>query len=426
MITKLDRQIAPKINYISNVEFVEPKQLKLKSGAKIHYFDTGEQDVVKIEFHFRAGTKYSDNPLVAQFASKLMTEGTSSRKSSEIAEKLDFMGAHLMTDFDKDYASVSLVALNKYIGEGLEIVADIILNAIFPEEEIEIYLRKIRSDFEINNMKVAYLSRKHFGEKLFGANHYYGRAVQISDFEEINKEMILDFYNKFYKNCEFEIFASGKVDTKVVQNIDERFGVWTFKHKINQNMVENERLLVGYNLIEKPDAIQNAIRSGKFWADKSSPDWHGLKVLNVILGGYFGSRLMKNIREDKGLTYGIGSGIGSLEEVNYFFISTEVKSEMTELALQEIKHEINILREEYVGEDELQLVKSYIQGSFRRSFDGPFIMIERFKSLYLNGLDYNFYADYITKVKSITPFELKDLAVKYLDPESFLTVVVGK
>lgn len=422
---KLIRTEAPANKDISGVDFIKPKYLQLRNGVKVYYFDNGEQEVAKVELNFKSGTKYHQNPIVAQFAIKLMTEGTENNTSSEIAEKLDFIGAHLITDFDKDYASVSLVSLTKHLETGLSVMKDVVTKAIFPQHEIDVLMNKVKSEFEINNMKVAYLSRKYFGEKLFGVDHYYGKSVYIADFESVDRVSIIDFYNSNIKGCSFEVFISGKITSEIIAMINQFLGNIELKYPGNKNEISAPRPVMGYHFFEKADALQNAIRIGKLWVEKGDADWHGLRILNVILGGYFGSRLMKNIREDKGLTYGIGSGIGNLEEVNYFFISTEVKSEMTQLAINEIRHEIEVLQTQLVDKDELNLVKSYIQGSFRRSFDGPFSMIERFKSLHLSGLDYDFYRNYIEIVKSITPVELRNLAQKHLEFDSLLTVVVG-
>jgi predicted Zn-dependent peptidase len=159
---------------------------------------------------------------------------------------------------------------------------------------------------------------------------------------------------------------------------------------------------------------------------KTHKDFHSLTVLNTILGGYFGSRLMTNIREDKGYTYGIGSGMIPLKKAGYFFISTEVGVEVCNKAIDEIYIEINRLRNESISEKELILVKNYMIGSFLRSIDGPFALANRFKSIMEYDLDYSYYDDYISTIKNIKASDLLNLANKYLDPNSMTEVVAGK
>jgi zinc protease len=158
---------------------------------------------------------------------------------------------------------------------------------------------------------------------------------------------------------------------------------------------------------------------------RSHPDYPGMAVLNTLLGGYFGSRLMSNIREDKGYTYGIGSAMVSLREAGYFFISTEVGADVTTAALDEIYKEVKRLQDEPAGEDELSTVRNYLSGTFLKSIDGPFALIDRFKTLTLSGLGYDYYDRYLQTVQSISPAQLQELALRYFNRNDFMELVVG-
>jgi zinc protease len=178
---------------------------------------------------------------------------------------------------------------------------------------------------------------------------------------------------------------------------------------------------------EKEGAIQSGIRIGKVLDVRFGTDeFFQLQILNTILGGYFGSRLMSNIREDKGYTYGIGSAIASMEDAMFFFISTEVGADVTNAALIEVYFELNRLRDELVSEEELVMVKNYILGSMLKSSDGPFSMADKYKSVYLKGEDLSFYDRYISMINNVTSEKLLDVAKKYFDPKEMLEVVVGK
>jgi predicted Zn-dependent peptidase len=180
------------------------------------------------------------------------------------------------------------------------------------------------------------------------------------------------------------------------------------------------------HFIEKPDAIQSAVRVGRLLFNKKDPDYFKFQVLNTVLGGYFGSRLMANIREDKGYTYGIGSGLASLVNGGYFFISTEVGVDVTNNTLSEIYKEIKLLREQPVNNEELETVRNYVLGQFLRSVDGPYSLADKFKAIWEFGLGYDYFENYFKAVKTITPKEIQELANKYLQEEDLIELVVGK
>jgi zinc protease len=180
------------------------------------------------------------------------------------------------------------------------------------------------------------------------------------------------------------------------------------------------------NYFERPDAIQSAVKVGRVLFNKTHPDYFKFQVLNSVLGGYFGSRLMANIREDKGYTYGIGSGINNLVRSGYFFISTEVGADVTSSTLSEIYKELKVLRENLIPDTELETVRNYMLGNFLRSVDGPFSLGEKFRAIWEYGLDYSFFDEYFRVVKSVTPGELRDIANQYLREEDMIECVVGK
>jgi len=180
-----------------------------------------------------------------------------------------------------------------------------------------------------------------------------------------------------------------------------------------------------HHFVEKANGLQSAIRIGRLWVDKSHSDYHGLSVLVTLLGGYFGSRLMANIREEKGYTYGIGSFVLPLKYASYLIISTEVGNEYVEPTLKEVTVEMKKLQNELVPADELETVKSYLLGEFLRDFDGPFSLAGSFKAINDFDLDYSYYDQYLTVLRGITSEEIMRLAQQYLEPDDFHTVVAG-
>ncbi|MNR03395.1 Peptidase M16 inactive domain protein [compost metagenome] len=220
--------------------------------------------------------------------------------------------------------------------------------------------------------------------------------------------------------------VSGKFDTAGFNLLDSSFGYDWEKSEVVKNSFSFSVTDKQFVYKEKPEALQSAIRIGQLAINRKHKDFSGLQILNTVLGGYFGSRLMANIREDKGYTYGIGSGISSLQQAGYLFISTEVGADVCGAALTEIYKEIDLLKTTLIGEDELNLVRNYMLGSMLGSLENVFSHADKFKNIYFSGLDYDYYSRYIETVKTITAEELLALANKYFTTESFTEVVIGK
>ncbi|RLD66817.1 MAG: insulinase family protein, partial [Bacteroidetes bacterium] len=382
----IDRTIAPEIKDIENVNIRQPQRSKLSNGVPVFSFDVSEQDFVKIELSFDAGSSYSEKALVASVTNKLLTEGTKKHTSSEIANIIDSFGGFFETSISKDSASVILYTLNKYMNKTLPILAEIVKEPIFKKEELDLFLAQKRNEHLVNQERVAYIARSSFAAMLFGENHPYGRILKMEDFDRIDRQDIIDFHQNYYLNGRLQIFTAGKMASNTLSLLDTYFGDMEFCDKVDtQITVPFKPSIQKFHQIEKDEAVQNAIRIGKPIINQQHPDFHSLRILNTIFGGYFGSRLMTNIREDKGYTYGIGSGIMSMRDAAFFFISSEVKADVTNLAIDEILKEINLLQTQLVGTDELNLVKNYLQGEFQRSFDGPFALLSRFKEIHNSG-----------------------------------------
>ena len=424
----LDRKISPAFKTVEKIDMIHATEKRLRNNIPVYAVNAGTQEIIRIEFLFPAGMYQQQMPLQATTVNSMLEEGTSKMNAAQIADAVDFYGAFLETGAEQDYASVVLYTLNKHIKATLPVVEMILKDAAFPQQELDIHLKNKKQKFLVNNQKVATLARKRFSELIFGEQHPYGRDVKEIDFEKITKAHLQDFYKSHYSSDNCKIILAGKVDDAVYTQLDEHFGGSDWKGNTAENKNNNTIQTVEgrEHLIYKEDALQSAIRIGKILFNKTHADFHPMQVLNTVYGGYFGSRLMSNIREDKGYTYGIGSGLVSLKHSGYFFISTEVGVDVCNNALKEIYFEMDRLREELVTEDELQLVKNYMLGTFLRNTDGPFALADRFKGLIEYGLGYDYFDKYITTVRSISASQLRDLANIYYDKTSMIELVAGK
>ncbi|MCW3071637.1 MAG: putative Zn-dependent peptidase [Bacteroidetes bacterium] len=424
----LDRKITPAFKTIEKIEMIHASEKRLRNNIPVYAINAGTQEIIKIEFLFSAGMYQQEMPLQAATVNSMLEEGTSKMNAAQIADAVDFYGAFLEVGVEQDNASVILYTLNKHLKATLPMVEQVIKDAVFPQSELETHLKNKKQKFLVNNQKVATVARKRFSELVFGEQHPYGRDVKDADFEKIGREELLRFYASRYRSNNCRIILAGKVDDSVYTELDALFGGndWAGNAEVNKGAVPLSTTNDREQLIFKEDALQSAIRIGKPMFNKTHADFHPVQVLNTVYGGYFGSRLMSNIREDKGYTYGIGSGLVSLKHGGYFFISTEVGVDVCSNAIHEIYFEMNRLREELVGEEELQLVKNYMLGTFLRNVDGPFALADRFKGLLEYGLGYEYFDRYIATVKDITASKVRELANMYFDKSSMIELVVGK
>lgn len=422
----LNRKIQPAINPIEHIDMVKAEKYVLSNGLPVYYINAGTQDVVKLDIVFEAGTWFQPANLVASICNAMLEEGSSNYTAAEIAEKFDYYGAYLQLTVDQNQGFVNIVSLGKYLPEILEVVEDHVKRSVFPEHEFDVLIAKNKQKWLLENEKVRTLCQKKFTQVLFGDDHPYAINNQLEDFERITRDALLDFYRKYYHSGNCHILLAGKIDNQVLQLLDKHLGGSDWAQPLAEDPVyEICSSPEKFHHVEKAGGIQSAIRAGRLWVAKDHSDYHALSVLLTILGGYFGSRLMTNIREEKGYTYGIGSFPLTFKKTSYVVISTEVGNEYVVPTLNEIANEMRRLQTELISENELETVKSYLLGEFLRDFDGPFALSGSFKAINDFGLDYSFYDDYLKVLRNISAEELRQLAVKYLNPDDFYTVVAG-
>lgn len=424
---ELNRKQQPGIQVLSELRPHEPEVAQLDNGISVYQFDSAEQDIVKIELLFEAGKWYEKQPLIANFTNKMLREGTHHLSSKNIAELIDYHGAHIETSSDKDMAYVALYSLNKHLDKTLPILAELVMESVFPEEELETLKQNRKQKFIVNNEKVRYVAKKRFNALLFGNHHPYGRIIEMEDFDRIVREDLAEFHKQRYtaKNC--KIVVSGKLQNGVFSELNRVFSGFNGISEPTDHQFSPDLENIGEkkNKINKEKSVQSAFRIGRILFNKRHPDYARMKVLNTVLGGYFGSRLMSNIREDKGYTYGIGSAVVSLQKSGYFFIASEVGSDVTKEALIEVYSEIKKLQNDLIPNDELMLVKNYMLGNFLRSLDGAFSVAENYKSLLEYGLDYDYYHRFVHEVREITPSLIRETAQNYLDISELTELTVG-
>lgn len=421
----LNRNIEPEIRIPESVGVPMPLKATASNGVKLYAIEAGEQDVIRLSLVFKAGTRFQPRPFVASATVNMLAEGTEKYTALEISEKNDFYGAYLDASVDRDYAVVSLCCLSKFLPEMLDVFEQIVTRPVFPEHELKIYKNKRKHHLVIEREKVSFRARELFGEALFGKGHPYGTYFSHEEYDLLKVSHLQGFFKTYYHAGNCFAVCSGKVGEEHQKLILDTLSCLPKGGEVSfVDLPPLKSILKASE--ERPDAVQSAIRIGKVLFPRTHPDFIGMQVLLMVLGGYFGSRLMSNLREERGYTYGVFATMVNLEASGYLAIGTEVGAEFTQDAVKQVFHEIARLRKEMIGDDELAMVKNMITGEFMRILDGPFGIADVTIENVQNSTSNEYVNRYLKEVKEITPERLKALADKYLKEEGFVTVVVGK
>lgn len=424
--TMVDRTQSPAFQAIHEVRLPAVKTHTLDNTVKLHRIDVDHQPVLRLECIFDAGTWYEQVPATAFFAVKMLSEGTRTRSSAQISEYFDRYGAFLELSSGPDRSSVVVYCLTKFLPDVLPLLRELLTEPTFPEKEFDDLRNITLQNLRVNYEKNAYLASVLFRQKLFGLDHPYGRSQQPDQIEALTRQQVVEFYQRALHNRPFQILVAGQVSELDVALINRELGqvpIQTGAAPIAP--VETVRVDGLATLAEKPDSIQSSIRVGRRLFTRSHPDFFRMLVTNEILGGYFGSRLMKNIREEKGFTYGISSNMPSFRRDGYFLIGTDVNKENTQQTLDEIRKEIRILQTEPVQPDELETVKNFMAGEFVGSLNTPFEIADRYKVILLDDLPADFLTTYIQNLRAVSAEDIVQMANLYLTDTHLSEVVVG-
>lgn len=423
----IDRKTAPEIRDAveMNLQLKPYAHFTLRNGVPVYSIDAGAQEVLLVEWVFYAGNWYEEKNIVAATSNFMLKNGTRKRKAFDINEHFEFYGAYLSRSCYNETATITLHCLSKHLPELLPVVAELIMESIFPEEELAIYKQNQKQRLEVNLKKCDFVANRLIDEYLYGFHHPYGKYTSTLDYDKLQREELVAFYKKFYTEGKCLLFVAGKTPPDLQQQLDAVFGALPFSQQVPARAYQYASADTRkYRIMNDANGVQGAIRIARPFPNRHHPDFQKVQVLNNIFGGFFGSRLMSNIREDKGYTYGIHSYIQNHIHDTAWMISTEAGRDVCEATVEEVYKEMELLCRELVDAAELDLVRNYMIGSLLGDLDGPFQIIGRWKNYILNGLTDTYFSNSIETVRTITAEELQTLANKYLQPGDFYELVV--
>ena len=412
--TEFDLKLKPYTKYV------------LDNDVEVYAVNAGTQEVMSVELVFNAGNWYEQQNNVAAATNYLIKNGTKNKTAFQLNEHFDYYGSHLSRGCYNETSVIILHCINRYLGTHLPVISEMITEAVYPQHELDIFKQNMQQRLIVNLKKCDFVAGRLIDEYVFGRQHPYGVYSNKEDYDALQQQQLQDYYKQYYTNGHCTIFAAGLLPVDFIQQLNATIG------QLPLNQVAVPAILhpvtpateKKYRISNDVNGVQGAIRLAREFPNRHHPDFQPAQVLNTLFGGFFGSRLMSNIREDKGYTYGIHSYMLNHISTTAWMVSTEAGKDVCEATINEVYNEMKELREELVDDEELQLVKNYLIGTILGDLDGPFHIIGRWKNLILNGLDENYFYSSVNTIKKISAKELQELANKYLQPEEFYELVV--
>ncbi len=426
----MNRTSQPPVSSSTHFNLMRPQTICMPNGVPLYVFNVGDNEVVRIDILMAGGRWQQQLPLQALFTNRMLREGTARYSAAQIAQKLDYYGAWLELSVSQEYSFITLYSLNKYLSQTLDVLQSLIKEPAFPYEELSTVLANNLQQFKVNKQRVEYLAHRGLAQALYGYHHPYGRIVEEADYTRISPDVLHHFYDHYYHSGNCSVYMAGKITDENLYHLEACFGIAPFGcslQPVQQTMLfqpvsSSEKRI----FIERPGALQSAVRMGMLTVGRDHPDYQKLCVLITLLGGYFGSRLMTNIREQKGYTYGISASLVSCPGNSALVISSETDNVHVEPLISEVYREMDRLCSEPVSQLELNRVKNYMLGDFCRSYESVFSLSEAWTFLHTSRLPDTYFEQMQTTIETITSDDLLNMARKYLCKENLKEVISGE
>lgn len=421
----LDRSKAPEFKVAEDFVLADPFIFRLESGLTLYYIPTPSLEAVKLEVMGKSGRNSLplSLALVPSFTLQMLLEGTRSYSEEQLSEFFDFHASETHPHLTFSQEGLSLLSTKKHIWEVLPVFISLFTEATFPEENLEKKKSQRKLSLKLEREKTASRSSQLFRTALFGIDHPFGQEIQEENIDHINSDILKSYYTDYlWQDC--ELFLCGNLEESELEKVKTLLNRIPKRNHISSTLITSPHTTLHLNE-DRPDALQSSIRMGSWSIPKSHPDFHALSVFNTILGGYFGSRLVKNIREDKGHTYGISSSLAEIGDYSYWVIGADVQKAFKEEVIREIHHEIKKLSQEPVDAQELEIVRNYLIGQMLMRFSSSFDLMDRFRAVHHSGLDFSFYHNKLHFLKKFTAEDILRIGQHYFNDAAFVEVVVG-
>jgi predicted Zn-dependent peptidase len=424
----LNRLQPPPTHPLTQLVLPTPTVSHLPNGARLHVLAHDAQPVLRLQVVLPAGKRQEPRPSLAQLTARMLTEGTATRSAREIADTVAFYGASLDCEAGPDRATLTLYCLARHLPALLPLVAEVLAAPTFPEDELRQTQQRMSQNMRVERQKTSHRASEELNRQLFGEDSAYGRPFDEASFSQLTANELRAFHAAAYAPAGAEVFLSGDVASHTAE-VAAVLGQWQPAPSPEAAPAAPVAALpaapTGLVTVPVEGSIQASLRVGRRWPALTEAQTPELLLLVKILGGYFGSRLMRNIREDKGFTYGIHASVVAREQASALVIGTDVNGESAAATRHEIAYELTRLQTEPLGDDELETVKNYTLGKLLGETTTVFEQADRYRYVLLQGLRPDYYAELVRRTEAATAEELQGLARTYLSPADMLTVVAG-
>jgi predicted Zn-dependent peptidase len=415
----------PSISPAGHLTIHEPRTVRLDCGVPLYVFHQDDMEVFGLDVIYPKASLFAQAPntLYQNFTSSMVFAGTEKKSSFEINNELDFYGAYVSSESHLYHSEISLYGLQMHFESGARTFFDSLANFSIPQDELGVLVKKEISSHRIALQKTSFLCKRLFGKHVWGEEHPSGQMIGESDYGVLSREGLLQFKRDYF--CSPEIYFAGNFTDDILRNINDLFQIGEDSGLARPELIEPDPLPVGLYFEKKTGALQASLRMGRWMPDRLHPDYPAIFLTAIILGGYFGSRLMKNIREEKGLTYGISARINPVINGSLLIIQSDCRNDSVTLVMDEINKELDTLGTTPVSVNELDAARNYLLGVLIRGYDGLFEQKERCVSRHVHGIEINSILSLFENLKLLNPDNILEAAHNYFNKNSLTAVWSG-
>ena len=417
----------PEIKPMQMADITLPEKLILPNNIPLYQIEGGVQEIIRFDILFPGGYATQEQPLQALFTNRMLREGSTHSKASKISRTLDSCGAWIETYCSQRCSHITLYTLKRHFAKLAHTLREIITEPDFPEKNLEIIRTANKTHFLVNSQKVGSMAQRHFEKAIWGENHRFGRIVTLEDYDGVTADTLRNYHRKIYGSGNCTIFVSGKIDDTITETIATIFGneEWGTATPIIPTISPLEGGKKERIDIKIEGAMQSAIKIGAPILPTGHTDYYALKYLTVLLGGFFGSRLMTNIREKNGYTYHIESEVSTFGDKHVLSITTEAANEYVEPLIKEVYNELHRLQDEPVSAEEMQKLRNCTLGELCREYEGPSAKADVFISTWLSGEQFDSVNRYLDTIRTTTAEEFMRIARQHLNTENMTEIIAG-
>ncbi len=426
-MTSINRAIPPKIQPIEAFSMAKPRQEELPNGIPAFFFDNPYLDLIHILLQVRTGSMYQLEKHVCNFAFTLLRESSARFSSQEMSEKLDYYGTNVTVNVGLECVQIIISVPKNNMAKILPMVADFITFPEYRAENLRIMQDKEIKNLAYNVQKTDYCSwRIMWREMLGGLFPAVSKFATAETINALTTSQLKDFHQQYFCAENVTLFVTGNLDEPMKEIIRKSWS--SIPHGAPAPRLPEIPMSVNAGQLfyePMPNVMQSSIVLCSLSTGYNDNDRTAFSVLNTLTGGYFSSRLMQNLRERQGLTYGVSSSSTYFGNQSVFAISSDVNADRTQEALNACFEELQRLQDELVSDEELNMVKNYLAGIQLRAVDTTVNAMQKFAYWHRFGLDEIEMYRYLSEIKKVTPEEIFRLAKKYFSYNNFTRIVVG-